>query len=86
MIFAHITRSLRDTFPGRASEWALGFMLFGWAVILAANPDLHFALEVALAGHGVVTILYRNHRGQQVAETVEFGETGKVVRSVACYA
>ena len=40
MIFAHITRSLRDTFPGRASEWALGFMLFGWAVILAANPDL----------------------------------------------
>ncbi|QKC83290.1 hypothetical protein [Mesorhizobium sp. NZP2077] len=40
MIFAHISRSLRDTFPARASEWALATMLFGWSVILHASPDL----------------------------------------------
>ncbi|RWP84909.1 MAG: hypothetical protein EOR12_27140 [Mesorhizobium sp.] len=40
MIFAHITRSLRDTFPARASEWALATMLFGWSAILNLNPDL----------------------------------------------
>jgi hypothetical protein len=57
-----------------------------WRTGLAANPDLHFTLDAALAGHNAVTVLYRNHRGQQVAETVEFGESGKVVRSFACYA
>lgn len=40
MIWAHITKSLRETFPTRASEWALGVMLFLWAVVLSANPDL----------------------------------------------
>ncbi len=30
-------------------------------------------------------VLYRNHRGQQVAETVEFDAAGQVIRSVACY-
>ena len=42
-------------------------------------------MSEALAGHGVATILYHNHRGQQVAETFEFSEAGKVVRSYACY-
>jgi len=32
--------AFRDTFPGRASEWALGLMLFNWSVVLTANPDL----------------------------------------------
>ena len=56
-----------------------------WRTGLAANPDLHFTLDAALAGHQAVTILYRNHRGQQVAETLEFGGDGKAVRSFACY-
>jgi hypothetical protein len=56
-----------------------------WRTGLAANPDLHFTLDAALAGHGTVTILYRNHRGQQVAETLEFNEDGKALRSFACY-
>jgi ketosteroid isomerase-like protein len=34
---------------------------------------------------GVVTICYRNHRGQSVAETFEFQESGKVKRGYACY-
>ena len=56
-----------------------------WRTGLAANPDLSFSFDAVLAGHGALTILYRNHRGQQVAETVEFDAQGKVARSVACY-
>lgn len=48
MIWAHFTRSFRETFPTRASEWALGLMLFLWSVILSANPTL-FADSAALA-------------------------------------
>jgi hypothetical protein len=40
MIFTHIGRSFRETFPGRASEWALGTMLALWAVILIVKPDV----------------------------------------------
>jgi hypothetical protein len=56
-----------------------------WRRGLDANPDLHFEFESVLTGHNTLTLLYRNHRGQQVAETVEFNETGKVIRSFACY-
>lgn len=39
-IFAHVTKSIRDTFPTRASEWALAAMLFLWSVVLNLNEDL----------------------------------------------
>jgi len=47
MIFAHISRSLRETFPARASEWAMGVMLFNWAIVLSFNADL-FQSETGL--------------------------------------
>lgn len=56
-----------------------------WRRGLDANPDLLFELDAVLNGFEALTILYRNHRGQQVAETVEFDGAGKVVRSFACY-
>jgi predicted ester cyclase len=56
-----------------------------WQRALAGVPDLHFDLEAVLSGADSLTILYRNQRGQQVAEMVEFNAVGKVVRSVACY-
>ena len=56
-----------------------------WAGGLAAQPDLRFELVDVLTGHDALTILYRNHRGQSAAETFEFGASGKVVRSFACY-
>ena len=56
-----------------------------WALALASIPDLRFTLETVLEGHNCLTILYRNQMGTQVAETVEFGANGKVVRSSACY-
>jgi len=56
-----------------------------WTRGLEANPQLRFEFESVLAGHEALTILYRNHRGQLVAETVEFDGDGKVIRSTACY-
>ena len=56
-----------------------------WRRGLDANPDLHFTFETVLSGCDCLTIVYRNHRHQAVAETVEFNADGKVVRSFACY-
>ena len=56
-----------------------------WGKGLKAFPDLKFELLQALRGDNCLTILYRNQRGQSVAETVEFGSDGKVIRSFACY-
>jgi hypothetical protein len=56
-----------------------------WRKGLDANPDLRFEFESVLSGWGALTILYRNHRQQRVAETVEFNTADKVVRSIACY-
>jgi hypothetical protein len=57
-----------------------------WGNGLKAQPNLKFELIEVLTGYESLTIHYRNHRGQGVAETVEFGTDGKVVRSFACYA
>jgi ketosteroid isomerase-like protein len=56
-----------------------------WTRGLAANPTLKFELKDVLVGHQCLTILYGNHRGQAVAETVEFNAENLVVRSCACY-
>jgi hypothetical protein len=56
-----------------------------WSIGLAQQPKLRFELERVLIGYGVVTICYRNHRGQSVAETFEFNESGKVKRAYARY-
>lgn len=57
-----------------------------WGKALATQPQLKFELRNVLLGHARLTILYVNHRNQQVAETFEFANGGKVVRSFACYA
>lgn len=56
-----------------------------WGPALKAQTQLRFDLIDVLTGHECVTILYRNHRGQSVAETCEFDSSHKVVRSFACY-
>ena len=56
-----------------------------WRRALALQPQLHFTLDACLAGHGALTLLYRNHRGQNAAETVRFDSDGKVVQSIVCY-
>jgi ketosteroid isomerase-like protein len=57
-----------------------------WGEGLRSFRDLKFELLQVLRGDDCLTILYRDQRGQSVAETVEFGDDGKVVRSYACYA
>ena len=57
-----------------------------WSAGLAAQPQLHFELQDLLLGHHALTLLYRNHRNQSVAETFEFNASGQVVRAYACYA
>lgn len=56
-----------------------------WSAGLAAQPELQFEVDKVLIGLQTVTVLYRNHRHQSVAETFEFSEAGKVVRAYACY-
>lgn len=56
-----------------------------WGLGLASQPDLRFELTSVQVGHRCLTLQYRNHRGQSVAETLEFDDAGKVVRGYACY-
>ena len=57
-----------------------------WQKALARVPELQFELEHVLEGADALTIVYRNHRAQRVAETCEFDARGQVIRSYACYA
>lgn len=52
---------------------------------LAANPGLNFKILDILLGVDGLTIYYRNHRGVTVAENLELGPSGKVIRSVVNY-
>jgi|HubBroStandDraft_3_1064219.scaffolds.fasta_scaffold1057348_1 hypothetical protein len=56
-----------------------------WAKGLALQRELKFELVGLRVGYQSLTILYSNHREQQAAETFEFGNSGKVLRSFACY-
>lgn len=44
-ILAHMTKSFRETFPVRASEWALAAILFNWSVILLLQPSLFATID-----------------------------------------
>jgi ketosteroid isomerase-like protein len=56
-----------------------------WEPALAANPELHFELEAVLTAVDGCTILYRNHRGQLVAESLFWNEAGLVTRAAVAY-
>jgi ketosteroid isomerase-like protein len=56
-----------------------------WSAGLERNPDLHFDLVQVLETCDGVTILYRNHRDQFVAETLLFGSEGLVTLGFAAY-
>lgn len=56
-----------------------------WAKGLALSPDLHFELISILIGVGSITLYYKNHRGQFVAEVFNFNAEGKVEQAFAHY-
>lgn len=40
VIMTHIANSFKETFPTRASEWALGTMLLIWSALMVIEPAL----------------------------------------------
>jgi len=56
-----------------------------WGPALEAMTDLHFDLVEAMPTVDGVTILYRNQRGQLVAETVVWGGDGLVHTAIVGY-
>jgi len=57
-----------------------------WARALGQARDLYFEVDQVFAGSDALTILYTNHRQQQVTETFVLGPDGRVSRSVSAYA
>jgi ketosteroid isomerase-like protein len=57
-----------------------------WSAALPQHPALHFELQQVLRTVDGCTVLFRNHRGQLVAETMVFDEDGRVVEGIAAYA
>jgi hypothetical protein len=51
-----------------------------FAPSLTPGSELRFELEAVFAGVGSINILYRNHRGQRVAETMFVNADGQVDR------
>lgn len=56
-----------------------------WGKALASAKDLHFTFDRLYIGSDSLTIAYRNHRGQNAAETFVFDAQGLVVESIATY-
>ena len=75
-----VTRTDVDSLTGKAA------LSDYWSQALAQARDLFFEIDQVLTGSDALTIVYTNHRQQQVAETFVFGAGGKVVTSIAAYA
>jgi ketosteroid isomerase-like protein len=56
-----------------------------WQQALSANKELHFDLTQVLVGSDAITIYYRNHRRQDVAETLVFGKDLKAIEGIVTY-
>jgi len=57
-----------------------------WRRGIELAPDLHFKLDRTYVGTSAVTICYRNHRGQNVAETLVFDDRALVVEGIVTHA
>lgn len=57
-----------------------------WQQALNNQPDLRFTVERVYLGHQMMQIAYRNHKGVDAIETLEFGDDGLVIRASACHA
>jgi hypothetical protein len=53
---------------------------------LALTPDLQFSLVAACVGIGELVIVYRNHRGLLVTESMHFDDHGNVDEVRVCHA
>jgi ketosteroid isomerase-like protein len=73
---------------GEAADFVAGKPALAryWGKALAQSSDLHFTADRLYVGSDGLTIAYRNHRGQHVAETFVLDATGTVKESIAAYA
>ncbi|MDJ0920358.1 MAG: nuclear transport factor 2 family protein [Henriciella sp.] len=78
-----ISRILGDDVPSVRGKVALRNY---WSAALLRLPDLHFELQDVRVGSDALTILYRNERNQEVAETCVFDPDQRVYLSIAAYA
>jgi len=56
-----------------------------FAPSLGPGSELHFDLQTVYAGVDGLTMIYRNHRGQEVAETKRLDASGRATRVVVCH-
>jgi len=57
-----------------------------WSKALTTAPELHFAIQQIFVGNDALTIVYRNHRDQLVAETLVFDESGMIREGIVAHA
>jgi hypothetical protein len=56
-----------------------------WGKALEAANEVRFEIESIGIGGDALTIVYRNQRDDHVAETLVFGEDGKVIEGIVTY-
>jgi ketosteroid isomerase-like protein len=56
-----------------------------WCKALELAKDIRFEVDSVGVGGDAVSILYRNHRGDHVAETLVFDESLKVIEGIVTY-
>jgi len=56
-----------------------------WRKALAAATDIRFQISSVGVGGDSLTILYRNQRNEEVAETLIFDDKGKVIEGIVTY-
>jgi hypothetical protein len=56
-----------------------------WSKALAQAKELRFSITSIGIGGDALTIVYMNHRGDQVCETLVFGQDGKIIEGIVTY-
>jgi len=67
---------------GKASVTGIAELREYWRKALDVAKELRFDISDVLIGSDAITILYRNHRGQDVAETLVFDSDLKVIEGI----
>jgi len=56
-----------------------------WRKALDIAKELRFEISHVFVGSDAITILYRNHRRQEVAETLVFSKDCKIIEGIVTY-
>jgi ketosteroid isomerase-like protein len=70
---------------GRTSVSGISELRDYWRKAIDAAGELRFEVAKVAVGSDAITILYRNHRGDDVAETLVFGDDRRIVEGIVTY-